>query len=450
MALAIVLILLVVGSVLFHFLSPWWFTPIASNWTTIDSTIDLTFWVTGAVFIAVNLFMAYAIVKFRNREGIKADYEPENAKLEGWLTIITAVGVAALLAPGLVVWAQFVNVPDEAKEVEAVGQQWHWSFRYPGADGEFGKIETKHITLNNPFGLNPEDPAGQDDILIASPELHIPLNEPIKILLRSKDVLHDFAVAQFRVKMDLVPGLVTYVWLTPTRTGKFEILCEELCGVAHHAMRGNVVVDERADYEVWLSKQPTFAETQAVPAGNAQAGAGLYAVCASCHGANGEGNPALHAPKLAGQDDWYMKRQIKYFQTGVRGSHEKDIYGKQMAPMAAMLADDATLNNVMAYIGTLPDSKPAATISGDVNRGKKHYTTCAYCHGPKGEGRWMMNAPRLAGIGDAALKTQLKNYQDGVRGMHPEDLYGNQMVAMAKVLLDDKAVDDVIAYINTL
>src|SRR3970040_2107117 len=109
MTMAVVLILLVIGTLLFHFLSPWNFTPIASNWDMIDTTVDITFIVTGIVFLAVNLFMAYCIIKYRHRKDHSADYDPENTKLEGWLTIVTAVGVAAMLAPGLVVWGQFVT-----------------------------------------------------------------------------------------------------------------------------------------------------------------------------------------------------------------------------------------------------------------------------------------------------------------------------------------------------
>src|SRR6202795_2520901 len=102
MVLACAVILLVIGTVLFHFLSPWWFTPIASNWTTMDDTVNLTFWVTGAVFIAVNLFMAYCIVRYLHRKGIKAHYEPENKKLEWGLTIVPSRVIAPMLAPGLV------------------------------------------------------------------------------------------------------------------------------------------------------------------------------------------------------------------------------------------------------------------------------------------------------------------------------------------------------------
>ncbi len=136
MAIAVVLVLLVIGSLIFHFASPWWFTPIASNWTTMDDTVILTFWVTGIVFIAVNLFLAWVIWKYRHREKQKATYDPENKKLEWWLTIVTSVGVAAMLAPGLFVWGKFVNVPEDAAIVEAIGQQWHWSFRFPGKDGD--------------------------------------------------------------------------------------------------------------------------------------------------------------------------------------------------------------------------------------------------------------------------------------------------------------------------
>jgi len=262
MVVAVALVLVVLGSVLFHVLSPWWWTPIASNWSYIDDTINLTFWITGFVFVAVLLFMAYCVLRFRHREGRRAAYEPENKKLEWWLTIVTAVGVAAMLAPGLLVWKRFVTVPADASEFEVVGQQWQWSFRLPGQDGRLGSSDARYISPENPLGLNPDDPSGQDDVVIEADDLHLPIGRPVKVLLRSIDVLHDFYVPQFRAKMDMVPGLVTYIWLTPTRTGTFGILCAELCGVGHPQMRGGVVVDEEADYQAWLRQQRTFAQQQ--------------------------------------------------------------------------------------------------------------------------------------------------------------------------------------------
>jgi cytochrome c oxidase subunit 2 len=162
-----------------------------------------------------------------------------------------------------VVWADFVTVPDGAAETEVMGQQWQWSFRLPGADGAMGTSDAKNITPENPFGLNPTDPKGQDDVLIQGQDLHLPLDKPVKILLRSIDVLHDFYVPQFRAKMDLVPGMVTYFWITPSRTGTFDVLCAELCGTGHHTMRGIVVVDDESAYQTWLAEQQTFAQSLA-------------------------------------------------------------------------------------------------------------------------------------------------------------------------------------------
>jgi cytochrome c oxidase subunit 2 len=450
MALAVVLILLVVGSILFHLLSPWTFTELASNWGMVDFTVDITLWVTGVVFVAVNLFMAVCIIKFRHRKGARSKYEPENKKLETWLTLLTSVGVAAMLTPGLLVWAKFVNVPEEAHVVEAVGQQWHWTYRFPGEDGEFGDVKAELITMENPFGMVPEDPKGRDDVLVFNPEVHIPVDKPVKFLLRSKDVLHNYTVAQFRVKMDLIPGMQTYLWLTPTKTGRFEVLCEELCGMAHHTMRGAVVVAESGDFESWLSGHPTYADTLNRRPGNAAAGQALYATCAACHGQNGEGNQALNAPKLAGQGEWYLRRQLESYQKGWRGAHESDIYGRQMAPMAMTVANEDAMKNVIAYIRTLPDTAAPHTIDGDVENGERLYRVCAYCHGDDGMGIQAVNAPRAAGMSDWYTERQLRNFRDGVRGAHPSDFYGMQMGFMGRNLQSDEAIRDVVAYINTL
>jgi len=470
MAIAIALVLLVVGTVAFHFLSPWWFTPIASNWKMMDDTVHVTFWVTGIVFVAVNLFMAYALIRYRHRKGKeqRAEYEPEKKQLEWWLTIVTSIGVAAMLAPGLLVWAKFVTVPENASVVEVVGQQWNWSYRFPGRDGVLGLTDTHLINPDNAFGMDPKDPKGQDDVLIFSPELHLPLNVPVKVLMRSKDVDHQFAVPQFRVKMDMVPGMVTYFWFTPTRTGSFDALCEQLCGLAHFGMRGRVVVDEQSDFQAWLAKQPTYAQMTAQPVSTAAAGQAAYAVCSTCHGAQGQGNETLNAPKLSGQAGWYLARQLQDFKSGVRGTHERDIYGKQMVPFATMLNDDAAIRDVVAYIDSMPAGSvevPAAhspqknaaggphqsvAAMGNAARGKSLYTTCAACHGVSGQGIWSTNAPRLAQMDDWYLARQLKNFQQGIRGSHPQDFNGSQMISMARILADDRAINDLLAYVGTL
>lgn len=261
--LALVLVMIAVGSVAFHLLSPWWLSPIASNWSYIDGTIVLTFWITGIGYIAIILFMAFCVFRFRHREGRRAAYQPENNRLEWTLAIGTTVAVAALLGPGLFVWYKFITIPEGAAEIEVVGQQWQWSFRLPGKNGRLGTTDPQFINSDNPLGVNPYDHYGQDNIVIVGDDLHIPLGKPVKVLLRSIDVVHDFYVPAFRAKMDLMPGLVTHFWFTPTRTGTFEILCAAFCGVGHPQMRGNVVVEEESDYQAWLQKQKTFAELSA-------------------------------------------------------------------------------------------------------------------------------------------------------------------------------------------
>ena len=273
----LVLISVAVGTVGFHFLGPWWLTPIASNWDYVDATIIITFWITGVVFIAIILFMAYCVFRYRHQEGRRAAYEPENKKLEWWLTALTTVGVAGMLTPGLFVWDKFVTVPKEASQFEVLGQQWFFGFRFPGKDGVLGTSDPRYVSSANPFGLNPNDPHGQDDVLIQGDEVHLPLGKPVKVLLRSIDVLHSFFVPQFRVKMDMVPGMVTYYWFIPKRTGTFDVLCFQLCGVGHYTMRAKVVVEEESAYQAWLKKQPTFAELSARAENNAggRTGSGL-------------------------------------------------------------------------------------------------------------------------------------------------------------------------------
>jgi cytochrome c oxidase subunit 2 len=298
--------------------------------------------------------------------------------------------------------------------------------------------------------MDPDDPRGRDDVLVSNPELHLPIGHPVKVLLRSKDVLHDFTVPQFRVKMDMVPGMVTYLWFTPTKTGEYEILCEELCGIAHYAMRGRVTIDDESAFKSWLARYPTFGQVLSMAPPDPAAGKALFTPCVACHGESGLGNLQLNAPKLAGQGAWYLRRQLENFKQGRRGGQPNDLYGTQMIPFAGMLADEAALRNVTAYIESLPDHPPKATVSGDAGRGAALYRTCASCHGDSGQGIAATNAPRLSHMSDWYLARQMNNFKDGVRGSHHQDLYGQQMAMISAIIPDTRAIDDLLAYINTL
>jgi cytochrome c oxidase subunit II len=185
-------------------------------------------------------------------------------------------------------------------------------------------------------------------------------------------------------------------------------------------------------------------------AADAAAGKAAFAICAACHGAEGQGNLAMNAPRLAGQEGWYLKRQMDAFRAGLRGTAPGDMHGAQMRPMAISVSAPAALDNLIAYIATLPDTPNATTVTGDAAAGKTAYGVCAACHGADGKGNQALGGPRLVGQDDWYLVRQLKNYRQGLRGYDPKDTYGAQMKPMAATLATDQAVNDVVAYINSL
>jgi cytochrome c oxidase subunit 2 len=359
MAICFALVAIVAGSVLFHFISPWRITPIASNWREMDDTLVITFVITAIFFIAVNLLVAYMVFRFRHRAGHRAGYQPENHRLERWLTIATSLAIIGLLAPGLFVYAKYVNPPAEALQLEVLGQQWQWRYRFPGAGGKLGRSDVSLVSGTNPFGLDPRDPVALDNVLINNNEVHLPLGRPVKVILRSHDVLHDFYVPQFRARMNMVPGMVTSFWFTPTKAGRYEVLCAQLCGVGHFNMRGIVVVEEPARFQAWLAQQATFALAMAgqgapqTAAGSGPA-AGLQATgqsiaqsrgCTACHSVDGS--------------------------SGV-GPSWKGLYGKQetLADGSTVLADEAYLKRSIRepaaqVVKGFPPIMPKTEVSDD-------------------------------------------------------------------------------------
>ncbi|MEM8767141.1 MAG: c-type cytochrome [Pseudomonadota bacterium] len=189
---------------------------------------------------------------------------------------------------------------------------------------------------------------------------------------------------------------------------------------------------------------------QLASAADAAAGQAAYAVCAACHGQQGEGNVAMNAPRLAGQEGWYIARQLTAYRDGLRGTAPGDTYGMQMRPMAMAVGNPDAEANLIAYIESLPVAKSETTIQGDAAAGQAAYAVCAACHGQQAEGNEAMGGPRLAGLDDWYLARQINNYNNGLRGYDPKDIYGNQMRPMAATVNSEKAVNDVVAHINSL
>lgn len=185
-------------------------------------------------------------------------------------------------------------------------------------------------------------------------------------------------------------------------------------------------------------------------AGDPVAGKGSYAICATCHSPDGAGNVALNAPRLAGQESWYIDRQLKLFRDGARGTAPGDTQGMQMRAMAMAVAQPDAVANLIAYIETLPVTPAPATVAGDAVAGKTAYAVCAACHGQQAEGNQALGGPRLAGLDDWYLVRQLDNFKNNRRGYHASDVYGMQMKPMASTLATPQSINDVVVYINSL
>ena len=174
-----------------------------------------------------------------------------------------------------------------------------------------------------------------------------------------------------------------------------------------------------------------------------------FVYCTVCHGVQLMGNPIIRAPRLSGMESWYVENQLHAFKKGWRGEHEKDVVGMDMRPMATALTDQQ-IKEVSAFVAATRSDAPTVTIAGDAEKGRANYSTCAACHGVRGEGNIALGSPALTGLNDWYLVRQLENFRDGTRGGQAGDTYGMQMRASAGLLSDDQAINDVVRYISTL
>jgi cytochrome c oxidase subunit 2 len=263
LALAIWLIALVTVGL---FLSgKWWFPEgIAQHAADLDSQFLLTIIVVGVSFFAAQIALGYTVWRFRARGPERATYSHGNNKLEIIWTVLTAVVFVTTAFLGQKVWAQLRlnDAPADALQIEVTGQQFVWNFRYSGPDGKFGRIDPRLYNDEDnaptarpgPVGIDPKDPDGKDDLVMVG-IMAVPVNRPVKLILRAKDVTHSFFVPQLRFKQDAVPGMKIQVHFTPIKEGRYEIACAELCGLGHHRMRAFLEVKSQADYEKWLKEK---------------------------------------------------------------------------------------------------------------------------------------------------------------------------------------------------
>lgn len=210
----------------------------------IDGMFHLIMWITGIIFVIVEALLLLFLFRYRHKEGRTAHYTHGNNRLEVIWTIIPALICVVLALLSRRTWTEIKQqIPKDALQIEVTGEQFSWTIRYAGPDGQFG---------------TPDD-------IVALNQLHFPVGKPVVATLRSKDVIHSFFLPEFRVKQDAVPGMSTRIWFDATRTGHWEIACAELCGLGHYRMKGFVTVETPEQFNAWLASQAPETPAAAAP-----------------------------------------------------------------------------------------------------------------------------------------------------------------------------------------
>jgi cytochrome c oxidase subunit 2 len=253
----------------------------SSHGVQLDELTAIVHWFMLVLFVGWGIFFVYCLFRFRRKANPVASYTGAKGGFSTYGEAgVVLVEVILLVLFAVPIWAKRVNaIPDksQAVQVRVVAEQFAWNIHYPGRDGVFGRTDSKLVTAGgNPLGLDPNDPAGKDDITTIN-QLHLPLGKPALIYLSSKDVIHSFYLPVMRVKQDAIPGQVIPVYFTPDQinppkaklpdcaVGKtcWEIACAQLCGLTHYRMQGYLTVESQADFQKWLDDS---APKAAVPA----------------------------------------------------------------------------------------------------------------------------------------------------------------------------------------
>ncbi len=221
----------------------------------IDHMLEVCHWFMLALFVGWSTFFVFTLFRFHESRNPRADYHGVKTKasthIEFMVVLIEAV---LLLGFALPLWAKRVTQfpkDADAQVVKVTGQQFTWIFHYAGPDGIFGKQDLNLISTSNDVGMDPKDPAGKDDI-VARNELHLLVNKPVILEIGSKDVIHSLSLQAMFIGQDAIPGTITPIWFKPIRTGQYEIICGQLCGLGHYGMRAMMFVDSPEDYAAWL------------------------------------------------------------------------------------------------------------------------------------------------------------------------------------------------------
>jgi cytochrome c oxidase subunit 2 len=223
----------------------------------IDHMIEFVHWLMAALFIGWGTFFTFTLIRFHKSRHPVANYYGARSKVSTHLEfIVVLVEAVLLLGFAIPIWGKRVNGPkptEDALRIRVIGEQYLWNFHYAGKDGVFGSQKAELVNSANAIGLDPMDPASHDDI-VAKNEMHLPVNKSVILEITSKDVIHSFSMQAMRMGQDAIPGTRAPVWFKPVKTGTFEVICGQLCGGGHYAMRSIMVVDSAEDFATWMSE----------------------------------------------------------------------------------------------------------------------------------------------------------------------------------------------------
>jgi cytochrome c oxidase subunit II len=229
--------------------------PITPAGLQIDHQYNLTLYATGVAFVLAQLGLGWAVFRYRDR-GKPARFTRGNTALEIAWVVITLTVFLGLGVLGTKAWAEsrIAKASAGAMQVEVTEEQFVYYFRYPGANGKFGRLDPDLVSAptGNPLGIDPNDPAGRDDIVVST--LTVPVNRPVELLVRSQDVIHNFFVRELRLQQDAVPGMIVPLHFTPDRIGRYYIMCTQLCGMGHNQMHSFLNVVSEADFQRFLAR----------------------------------------------------------------------------------------------------------------------------------------------------------------------------------------------------
>lgn len=269
----------------------------SAHGSEIDGIFNVTLFFTGIVYVITQALLFWYSYKYRQMDGRKAQFISHNNTVELIWTAVPALVMTFLVAQGLSVWNDVmpdVGPDDQYLEIEATGYQFAWDLRYPGEDGVLGTKNYKLIKPGtNDLGIDFTDQASHDDIILSGADrIVLPVDTMIRVRITAKDVLHNFYLPHFRVKMDAIPGLPTYFIFTPIKTTEefrqelrnypeynepydptdpesktrweefnYELACAELCGKGHYSMKRIVEIVTREEYEEWIAGKESFYKT---------------------------------------------------------------------------------------------------------------------------------------------------------------------------------------------